>query len=174
MLRTYGNSTHPSLMGVNMTKKLPKVTISRGGYRPSDSEEAKKLSAEFILGTIGIDPTIISQQMLLNITNYTYLTSVPDTSKANAAIQNILHKTVKHINGFCRNHKIPLGLLIMPHTSASDYSGDEVVAIPWDHVKKNPQSQSAVNSLFDTVTADGYPQFVTDARTLDVEGSDVL
>ena len=60
----------------------------------------------------------------------------------------------------------------MPHTSASDYSGDEVVAIPWEHVQKNALSQSAIESLFQTVEADGYPQFVTDAKT--VEGYNVL
>lgn len=157
-----------------MKKNMLKVSISRGGYKPSSPEEAKKLVAEFILGTIGVDPTIVSQHMLLNITNYNWLTSIADTSKATGTNQSILHKTVKDINGFCRIHQIPLGLLIMPHTSASDYTGDEVVAIPWNHVKKNPTSQSAIKSLFDTVTADGYPQFVTDAKTIDVEGSDVL
>lgn len=149
-----------------------KVSISRGGYKPSSQEEAKKLIAEFILGTIGVDPTIISQQMLLNIANYNYLTSIADTGKATTANQLSLHKTVKELNGFCRSHKIPLGLLIMPHTSTSDFSGDEVVAIPWEHVQKNPLSQSAVNSLFETVDADGFPQFVTDAKT--VEGYNVL
>lgn len=157
-----------------MKKTMLKVAISRGGYRPASTDEAKKLVVEFILGTIGVDPTLISQSMLLNMTNYNWLTSVVDTSKATQNNQSILHKTVKDLNGFCRLHKIPLGLLIMPHTSASDYTGDEVVAIPWEHVKKNPQSQSAINSLFDTVTADGYPQFVTDAKTFDAEGSDVL
>ncbi|AWY08583.1 hypothetical protein HOT49_gp328 [Erwinia phage vB_EamM_Alexandra] len=152
--------------------KKSKVVISRGGYRPSSHEEAQKLVAEFILGTIGVDPTVISQQMLLNIANYNYLTSIADTGKANVANQNALHKTVKELNAFCRMHKISLGLLIMPHTSASDYSGDEVVAIPWEHVRKNPLSQSAINSLFQTVEADGYPQFVTDAKT--VEGYNVL
>lgn len=152
--------------------KKTKVAISRGGYRPSSQEEAQKLIAEFILGTIGVDPTVISQQMLLNIANYNYLTSIADTGKANAANQAALHKTVKELNAFCRLHKIQLGLLIMPHTSASDYSGDEVVAIPWEHVQKNALSQSAIESLFQTVEADGYPQFVTDAKT--VEGYNVL
>lgn len=159
-----------------MKKLKIKSSISRGGYKPKSDDEARKLVVEFILGTIGVDPTLISQSMLLNMTNYNWLTSVADTSKATQNTQSILHKTVKDLNGFCRLHKIPLGLLIMPHTSASDFTGDEVVAIPWEHVKKNPQSQSAINSIFETVIADGYPQFVTDAKTLhvDVEGSDVL
>lgn len=149
-----------------------KVVISRGQYRPVSPEEAKKLVVEMLLASIGVDPTILSQQMLLNIANYNYLTSIVDTGKANAANQTVLHKTVKELNAFCRLHKIPLGLLIMPHTSASDYSGDEVVAIPWESVRKNASSQSAINSLFQTVEADGYPQFVTDAKT--VEDYDVL
>ena len=152
--------------------KKSKVVISRGGYRPSSPEEAQKLVAEFILGTIGVNPTVISQQMLLNVANYNYLTSIADTGKANQANQNALHKTVKELNAFCRLHKIPLGLLIMPHTSASDYAGDEVVAIPWEHVRTNALSQSAIDSLFEVVVADGYPQFVTDAKT--VEGYNVL
>lgn len=152
--------------------KKSKVRISRGGYRPSSPEEAQKLVAEFILGTIGVNPTVISQQMLLNVANYNYLTSIPDTGKATQANQSALHKTVKELNAFCRLHKIQLGLLIMPHTSASDYVGDEVVAIPWEHVQKNALSQSAITSLFETVEADGYPQFVTDAKT--VEGYNVL
>lgn len=152
--------------------KKAKVVISRGGYKPSSQEEAQKLIAEFILGTIGVDPTVISQQMLLNIANYNYLTSIADTGKATEANQKTLHKTVKELNAFCRLHKISLGLLIMPHTSASDYAGDEVVAIPWEHVQKNALSQSAIDSLFKTVEADGYPQFVTDAKT--VEGYNVL
>ena len=152
--------------------KLLKVAISRGGYRPASQEEALKLTVEFILGTIGVDPTVISQQMLLNVTNYNYLTSVVDTGKATEATNNLLHKTVKELNGFCKTHKIALGLLIMPHTSASDFAGDEVIAIPWEHVYKNPQSQAAINSLFETVNADGFPQFVADAKT--VEGYNVL
>ncbi|QZE59564.1 hypothetical protein MPK66_gp320 [Erwinia phage pEa_SNUABM_2] len=147
--------------------KKSKVVISRGGYRPVSAEEAKKLVVEMLLASIGVDPTILSQQMLLNIANYNYLTSIVDTGKANTANQTVLHKTVKELNAFCRLHKIPLGLLIMPHTSASDYSGDEVVAIPWESVRKNASSQSAVNSLFQTVEADGYPQFVTDAKTVE-------
>ncbi|QZE60237.1 hypothetical protein pEaSNUABM35_00320 [Erwinia phage pEa_SNUABM_35] len=147
--------------------KKSKVVISRGGYRPVSPEEAKKLVVEMLLASIGVNPTIMSQQMLLNIANYNYLTSIADTGKANTANQIVLHKTVKELNAFCRLHKIPLGLLIMPHTSASDYSGDEVVAIPWESVRKNAPSQSAVNSLFQTVEADGYPQFVTDAKTVE-------
>ncbi|QZE56520.1 hypothetical protein pEaSNUABM40_00325 [Erwinia phage pEa_SNUABM_40] len=152
--------------------KKAKVVISRGGYRPSSQEESQKLVAEFLLGNIGINPTVISQQMLLNIANYNYLTSIVDTGKATQANQSTLHKTVKELNAFCRSHKIPLGLLIMPHTSTSDYAGDEVVAIPWEHVRSNTLSQSAIESLFETVEADGYPQFVTDAKT--VEGYNVL
>lgn len=155
-----------------MKSKMTKVAISRGQYKPSSTEEAKKLIVEFILGAIGINVTVISQQMLLNIANYNHLTSIPDTGRATQANQSALHKTVKDLNGFCRTHKIQLGLLIMPHTSASDYAGDEVVAIPWAHVQKSPTMQSAVNSLFETVTTDGYPQFVADAKT--VEGNDVL
>ncbi|UAW96815.1 hypothetical protein pEaSNUABM22_00328 [Erwinia phage pEa_SNUABM_22] len=147
--------------------KKAKVVISRGGYRPASHEEAQKLVVEMLLASIGVDPTILSQQMLLNVANYNFLTSIADTGKANNANQTTLHKTVKELNAFCRLHKIPLGLLIMPHTSASDYAGDEVVAIPWEHVLKNTLSQNAVNSLFQTVEADGYPQFVTDAKTVE-------
>ncbi len=151
---------------------MRKVSISRGGYKPSSQEEAKKLVVEFILGTIGVDPTLISQQMLLNVTNYNYLTSIADTGKDTQANQEILHKTVKELNEFCRGHKISLGMLIMPHTSSSDYAGDGVIAIPWEHVIQNPLSRSAIESLFETVKQDGYPQFVADAKT--IEGYDVL
>lgn len=149
-----------------------KSGIARGGYKPSSPEEAKKLTAEFILGTIGADPTVISQQMLLNIANYNYLISVLATGKDTPDNQALLHKTVKELNEFCRINKEPLGLLIMPHTSISDYSGDEVVAIPWTHVIDNPLSRTAINSLFETVISDGYSQFVEDAKT--VEGYNVL
>ncbi|QYW03284.1 hypothetical protein pEaSNUABM14_00325 [Erwinia phage pEa_SNUABM_14] len=147
--------------------KAVKVKISRGGYKPSSKEEAKKLVAEFLLGTIGISPTQVSQQLLLNITNYNYLTSVAYSGRSTDYSQAAAHKTVKELNEFCRKHKIQLGLLIMPHTSASEYDGDVIVAIPWEHVKNNPQIQSAVNSLFESVEADGYPQYVTDAKTVE-------
>lgn len=158
-----------------MSKKHQRVTISRG-VRPASEDDARRMIVNLLKGSIGIDPTLISQQMMLNATNYHWLTSIADTSKASETNQKVLHKTVKELNGFCRRNKFPLGLLIMPHTSTSDYSGDEVIAIPWDNVRQNPTSESAVNSLFETVTADGYPHFVDDAKTTDssVEGSDVL
>lgn len=159
-----------------MKKLKIKSAISRGGYKPKSDDEARKLVVEFILGTIGTAPTVLSQTLVLNVANYNWLTSIPDTAKPTQSNQSVLHKTVKELNEFCRLNKFPLGLLIMPHTSSSDYSGDEVIAIPWKHVAANSQSQSAVNSIFETVIADGYPQFVADAKTLhvDVEGSDVL
>ncbi|AQT28785.1 hypothetical protein YOLOSWAG_316 [Erwinia phage vB_EamM_Yoloswag] len=154
-------------------KQPKKISISRSSMRPEQRDHKLANVVNFLLGTIGTQATMVSQTMLLNTANYHWLTSVSDTRSDTKENRRVLHKTVKDLNAYCRKNKIPLGLLIMPHTSASDSSGDDVCAIPWTHVKASAAQRSAINSLFALSMNDYGEQFVRDAKT-DSEGSDVL
>ena len=155
--------------------KPSKVKISRSPMRPTETDHKLANIANMILGTIGTQVTLMSQTMTLNMANYYWLTNVSDTEQDTPANRQLLHKTVKDVNEYCRTNKIRLGLLIIPHTSASDYTGDEVCAIPWAHVVTDPRLRSTVNTLFERVEADGDDghKFVRDAKT-DTEGGNVL
>jgi len=155
--------------------KPSKVKISRSPMRPEETRHKVANVANMILGTIGTQVTLMSQTMMLNMANYHWLTNVTDTEQDTPANKQLLHKTVKDVNEYCRTNKIRLGLLIIPHTSASDYASDEVCAIPWEHVCKDARLRQTVKSLFERVEADSDDgrKFVRDAKT-DAEGGNVL
>lgn len=156
-------------------RKPKKVSISRSPMRPQELNHKLANVANMILGTVGTQVTLMSQTIMLNMTNYHWLTNVTDTERDTPANKQLLHKTVKDVNEYCRTNKIRLGLLIIPHTSASEYVSDEVCAIPWAHVEKEPRLRSTVKTLFERVEADGDDglKFVRDAKT-DTEVGDVL
>lgn len=149
--------------------------ISRSPVKPIERDHKIANVANMLLGSIGNDMTLISQAMLLNITNYQWLTDIPNTNKNSVDNISVLHKTVKDINEYCRRRSVGLGLLIIPHTSASEYESDEVCAIPWQVVRADPKLMSGVTSLFDRVIQDSThgESYVKDAKTFK-EGSDVL
>ncbi|QQO90475.1 hypothetical protein pEaSNUABM5_00333 [Erwinia phage pEa_SNUABM_5] len=155
--------------------KPSKVKISRSPMRPEEVNHKLANIANMILGTIGTQVTLMSQTMTLNMANYHWLTNVTDTEQDTPANKQLLHKTVKDVNEYCRTNKIRLGLLIIPHTSASDYASDEVCAIPWAHVCTDARLRQTVKSLFERVEADNEDghKFVRDAKT-DAEGGNVL
>ena len=156
-------------------KKPKKVSISRSPMRPQETQHKIANIANMILGTTGVQMTLMSQTLVLNMANYHWLTNVVDTERDTVENRALMRKTVKDVNEYCRTNKIRLGLLIIPHTSASEYPSDEVCAIPWQHVERDARMSSAIQALFDRVEADSEEgrRLVLDAKT-EAEGGDVL
>lgn len=156
-------------------KSPKKHSISRSAMRPQEKNHKLANIANMVLAAIGSNVTLMSQTMVLNTANYHWLTSVPDTNADTPENRQLLHKTVKEVNEYCRTNKIRLGLLIIPHTSVSEFDSDEVCAIPWAQVEKDPMLRRTVDALFEQIEADGVEgaKYVRDAKT-DVEGGNVL
>lgn len=157
-------------------KKPKKVQISRSPMRPEETNHKLANVANMILGSIGTQVTLMSQTLVLNMSNYCWLTSVTNTEQDTPANKKLLHKTVKDVNEYCRTNKIRLGLLIIPHTTASEFTSDEVCAIPWSQIEKDARLSHTVKTLFEQVEADSAEgtKFVRDAKTDEAEGGNVL
>lgn len=138
------------------------MKISRSKVRPPTEENQLQQLAHFFLGTIGQNLTIVSQLVLFNAANFWYLTS-NETPEVQSPANSALLKTITmKLNKFCKENKIPLSVLIIPHSATSSFDGDEVVALPWEHLH-TPEAIETVTSLFEMVSSAGFQDLVDDA-----------
>lgn len=143
-----------------------KSNISRSSNRPPQRDDQLAQVAATISASAGPNPTLISQLMFFNITNYWWLTSINnlETVKPSQQLDETMIRLVRQVNRHCRDTDNSLRLLILPHTSTSEFGGDEIVVIPWASVAQSATAQEAVNDIMARVTEDGYDEYVIDAK----------
>ncbi|WOL24565.1 hypothetical protein fHeYen902_219 [Yersinia phage fHe-Yen9-02] len=140
--------------------------IPKYAPKPVAREQSLNMVCQVFIASCGKDATLISQLFFLNTTNYYWLSDIDPKDNRQVANETMI-RLVREVNKYCRQSKIPLGLLIIPHTSASGFDGDEIVVIPWRAISNNAIAMESVKSLMERVKAEGYEEYVVDAMTED-------